>query len=65
MRQNFEKATNDLVLSKNKTPTFFSCIKERWTVAIHYLAIIIFLFRVKTSATFILLKFAVYLALSD
>lgn len=60
-RKHFEKATNDVVLSNN----LFSCIKEGWTVAIHYLTIKILLFRVKTSAAFILLDFAIYLALSD
>lgn len=43
----------------------FSCIKERWTVAIHFMTIKILLFGVKTSAAFILLDFVIYLALSD
>lgn len=43
----------------------FSCIKEGWTVAIHFMTIKILLFRVKTSAAFILLDFVIYLALSD
>lgn len=51
-RQHFEKATN-VLLSNN----FFSCIKKGWTVAIHFMTIKILLFRVKTSAAFILLDF--------
>lgn len=60
-RQHFEKATNYAVLSNNP---FSPYIKEEWMVAIHSLTIKMLLFRVKTSAAFILLDFAIYLVLS-
>lgn len=59
--QHFEKPTNYVVLSNNLFPPY---IKEEWMVAIRYLTIKMLLFRLKTSAVFILVGFAIYLDLS-